>query len=187
MAKNKPKINKLILIIVLIAAISIASFALYNCYFEKKIYPLKYQDIIALECEKYDIDPYLVYALIKVESGYDSNAISGAGAQGLMQIMPETAEWIARKLNLDEYNIFDAKTNIEMGCWYINFLQERFEDKDTLLAAYNAGHNKVESWLKEGYSKDGIHLEKIPYKETEKYVDKVNFAYEKYKKIYKDS
>ena len=72
-----------------------------------------------------------------------------------------------------------------MGCWYLRFLTDRFSEEQVVIAAYNAGHNRVQQWLDEGYSKDGKTLDEIPYEETEKYVKKVNKAYENYKKLYK--
>ena len=153
--------------------------------FLKRQYPLKYENTIVQYAEQYALDPYFVCAMIDTESNFEKDAISPDGAQGLMQIMPDTAEWIAGKLKLSEYDIFDPETNIMFGCWYLNFLKDRFSGEEQLMiAAYNAGHNKVDQWLGEGYSSDGVTLDEIPYNETEKYVDKVSKAYEEYKKLY---
>ncbi len=151
-------------------------------------YPLKYEDLIVKYADEYEIDPYFVAAVINTESGFDTQAVSGAGAMGLMQVMPETGEWIAGKLKLEAFNkdmLLDPETNIEMGCWYLSFLKERFPNEQTVMAAYNAGHGKVKEWLDDAqYSSDGAALDAIPFKETENYVKKVTNAYEKYKAHY---
>ena len=109
-------------------------------------------------------------------------------AHELMQIMPDTGEWIAGKLRMEfsEEDLKDPAVNIRMGTWYLNFLAERFQgEQDTIIAAYNAGHGNVEKWLEEPqYSPDGRTLSVIPFDETRNYVKKVNLAYEIYKTFY---
>ncbi|MPN57676.1 Soluble lytic murein transglycosylase [bioreactor metagenome] len=126
-------------------------------------------------------------AIIHVESGNREDAVSEKGALGLMQLMPDTAEWIAGKLG-ETYNqdsVCEPYTNIRYGCWYLDFLFSRFSSTDTVLAAYNAGHNAVRNWLSDPeYSDDGVTLKRIPYTETEQYVEKVDRAYDKYKALY---
>ena len=153
-------------------------------------YKLTYKDEIVRYAKKYDLDPYLVSSVIHVESSNRAEAVSSVGALGLMQIMPDTGEWIADKLGVehDLENLKLPETNIEFGCWYLNFLCERFPVQDTVLAAYNAGHNAAARWLNDpDYSKDGQNLTTIPYKETKNYVEKVNKAYSKYKKLFPDA
>ncbi|MPN55450.1 Soluble lytic murein transglycosylase [bioreactor metagenome] len=151
----------------------------------KQRYPLKYESTIVKYAGEYGLDPYFICAMIDTESNFRVDAVSEDGARGLMQIMPETSEWIAGKLDVSGYDIFDPDTNIRFGCWYLRFLKDRFSGEEQLMiAAYNAGHNKVEEWLAEGYSKDGSTLDEIPYAETKKYIDKVTRAYEEYQKLY---
>lgn len=156
-------------------------------YVISSYYPLDYKDMIVSCAQEYDLDPNLVCAVIATESRFSPEANSSRGAVGLMQIMPETGEWIAQKLKLEDYSqesLVDPETNIRMGTWYLHFLSERFEG-DAVIAAYNAGHGSVESWLGDAqYSSDGKILETIPYEETRDYVKKVNFAYEIYKIFY---
>lgn len=151
-------------------------------------YPLKYEEIIRECSDEYGVDPYLVAAIICTESGFRSDAKSNKGAVGLMQIMPDTGEWLAGKIGLKGYNasmLEDPETNIALGSWYIKYLSDRFGgDMDLIAAAYNAGQNKVSEWLgDERYSRDGALIE-IPYEETDNYVKKVNTAYEIYKMLY---
>ena len=105
-----------------------------------------------------------------------------------MQIMPETGQWIAEKIDLGDYSDdmrFDPDTSIHMGCWYLRYLSDRFSETDTVLAAYNAGPNKVSEWLEdESYSDDGKTLYHIPYEETDNYVKRVNQANDIYNLFY---
>lgn len=174
-----------------IIAIAVLLIVVLVCVFlrtelKKEIYQLKYVDYIKKYSDEYELDPYLVAAVIYTESSFDEKAESSKGAIGLMQIMPDTGKWIAKKLKIDEYSLYDAETSIRMGCWYLNYLSERFNgNTDNILAGYNAGPNKVASWLKDSrYSENGITLSNIPYQETEDYVYKVNKYYEIYKELY---
>lgn len=174
----------LVVLVTLAAAGAIVGAVCLRNAFLRRQYPLKYESTIVKYADEYGLDPYFVCAMIDTESNFDENAVSEDGAQGLMQIMPETSGWIAEKLKISAYDIFDPETNIKFGCWYLRFLKDKFSGEEQLMmAAYNAGHNKVEEWLGQ-YSKDGITLDEIPYAETKKYVDKVTRAYEEYQKLY---
>ena len=99
-----------------------------------------------------------------------------------MQIMPETGEWIAWRQGkeYDESRIFEPDYNIDLGCWLLSFLLEKYNgDVELAAAAYNAGHSAVNRWLDDPKYYDGKKLT-IPYEETENYVKKVKDAYEKY-------
>lgn len=157
---------------------------------QKAIYKLEYKEQIETYAKEFKIDPYLVASVIWAESNYDPEAVSGRGAIGLMQIMPDTGEWIAQKLGENEFKVEDLKkpeVNIRYGCWYLSYLLERFPGQlENVIAGYNAGPNKVQQWLdSEKYSSNGEKLDSIPYSETENYVEKVTIAYEKYKEYYK--
>lgn len=142
------------------------------------VYPIQHEEIVTRYAEEYGIDKELVYAVIKAESNFDENAVSGKRAAGLMQIMTPTAEWIAEKLGNPELldaELSDPETNIRMGTYYISYLLDMYGgNKKCALSAYNAGHANVDSWLlSEKYSKDGETLAWIPFPETEKYVNQV--------------
>lgn len=157
----------------------------------QQAYPLKYVDEIAFNAAKYGLNPYLVAAVIRTESGFDPDAVSAAGARGLMQLMPETGEWVAEKIGVSDYSdsmLFDPSVNIQFGCWYLSFLEERFDDKpDLVAAAYNAGHNRVSEWLDDALISPAGELKNIPYKETSDYVERVAKAEEKYREYYPDA
>lgn len=152
-------------------------------------YPLKYDHLVLKYSELYDLDPYLVFSIIKVESKFDPNAKSHKNAKGLMQITEKTGEWAAAEIGIEEYSsekLFDPEINIHIGCWYIKKLLDQFEDIETSLAAYNAGSGNVSKWLQDkNYSKDGKKVHNIPFLETKAYVKKVLDSRRIYKKLYK--
>lgn len=150
----------------------------------KALLPIKYQDIILKYSGEYGVSPELVAGVIRAESSWNEKAKSKAPAMGLMQLTDETFKYIQKKLDeqLPSEQIYDPETNIKYGTYYLSMLGKSFSDERSVLAAYNAGPNKVSSWLKKSdYSDDGVRLKKIPYAETEKYVDKTSL----YKKLYK--
>lgn len=175
----------LVVLVVLVALAGVIGVLYLREYFLKLEYPLKYEDTIVQCAKEYRLDPYFICALIHAESRFDLDAVSEDHAQGLMQVMPETAEWIAEKLDMADYDLKDPETNIRFGCWYLHFLEDKFGgDVQLTLAAYNAGHGKVDQWLAEGYAAPDGSLREIPYEETKNYVDKVNKAYAVYQKLY---
>ena len=118
----------------------------------------------------------LVYAVMKAESRFDEKAISRAGAVGLMQIKPSTAEYICRirGVAFEGDRLFDGNYNTMLGCMYLSYLLKRFSDETAAICAYNAGEGTVRQWLaNERYSSDGITLTTIPYAETSAYEKKV--------------
>lgn len=153
----------------------------------KMRYKLAYTELIVSEAEKNDLDPALVAAVIFCESGYRPAVTSGAGAKGLMQLMPATAAEVAEKLGMVTYTeekLTEPEVNIALGCWYLRFLIDEFQSEKAAIAAYNAGPGRTKSWLKEyGADDEGCPLY-IPYPETEKYVQKVTAARRMYAKLY---
>ncbi len=154
-------------------------------------FPIDYKDYINEYSIVQELDPFLVSAVINVESKYDKMAISNKNARGLMQIGEQTGLWAAEKLGIKDYNkemLFDPEVNIRIGTWYIkNLMQEFDNDLPLVLAAYNAGSGNVSKWLQNlEYSFDGSSLYKIPFKETEEYLRKVDLNYRVYKILYSD-
>ena len=173
---------KKVLVTLLILAVIAPVFA--GAYYTVR-YPLKYQTEAASACEEYGLDRALVNSVINAESRFDRRAESSAGALGLMQLMPETAAWLAPSAGLADFesvDLFDPAVNINLGCFYLKYLLGRFKDTDTALAAYNAGEGNVAVWLKDESMSDGgkIKPEAIPFKETRDYVRRIN----KYRKVY---
>lgn len=158
---------------------------------EKRTYRLDYPNTVAEYAEEYELDPYLVAAMIHCESGNRTDAVSPDGALGLMQIMPKTGEWIAGKLQIEDFHtdlLFEPTVNIRFGCWYLRFLMDRYDqDRQLAVAAYNAGHGTVDKWIDDPKVSAGGNLVDIPYPETKTYVEKVQRAYEKYESLYKNA
>lgn len=152
---------------------------------EEFFYPRRYSNYVQKYSEKYNIEPNLVYSVIKAESKFIPDAQSHKGAKGLMQISDSTAQWAEKEIKIDSKKIFEPETNIKTGCWYLSRLYKEFGKKDLVIAAYNGGSGNVRKWLEDKkYSKDGINLHDIPFEETLKYVNKVNKNYSMYNKIY---
>jgi len=151
--------------------------------------PVPFNNEIEVYSEMYGLDPYLVAAIIKTESGFDKDIVSSMGAVGLMQIMPSTGEWIARQLNIEGFStemLKNEDVNIEMGCWYLNYLRSQLKHTNEVLAAYNGGIGNVFKWLQDPrYSKDGEVINTIPFKETVSYIEKVVVVYNEYIDLYK--
>ena len=159
---------------------------------EELRYPLHHEVYIFRYSEEHGLDPFVVMGLIRAESSFRQDAVSPVGARGLMQIMPETAAWLAEpgRLDIDGHSadrLFDPAYNIRMGTFYLNMLLEMFTVPDTAFAAYNAGMGNVSRWLENpAYSDDGINLHTIPFPETRNYVERVNQFAETYRKLYGD-
>ncbi len=155
-------------------------------YVLEEYFPLKYEEQIQKYAGKEEIPEHLVMAVINAESGFDEKAHSGV-AKGLMQLTDSTAKWICEKTG-DTYRedmAYDPEANIKMGCWYLRYLIDRYQNVDTALAAYNAGLGNVDIWLMDKtYSSDGKTLQKIPFPETEKYVSRVRWMMWVYEKAY---
>ncbi len=142
-------------------------------------YPLPYRETVL----KSGVSESLVYAVMKAESGFREDAVSGAGAVGVMQLLPSTARYICEREGIEycESRLKEGEYNVLLGCKYLSYLLERFSVAETAIAAYNAGEGSVGEWLKrEELSEDGETLLRIPYGETEEYVKKVK----KIRKIY---
>jgi len=184
--------------IALIAAIAVLSLAIVGAViwiaFDRapqtviRHYPMEYESTIRLCARLNDIPPAYVASVILAESSYDPQAVSSVNAQGLMQLLPSTAEWIAGKLGetYTEGCLFDPETNLRYGCWYLGFLMARYNgDMRLSSSAYHAGQGTVDKWLENPeYSPDGVSLAVIPYDTTNTYVQRVLKYYEKYAELY---
>ena len=187
--KQKKKRAGLIAAIIIVAA-AIVGVGVYFGYRQYIIetHPLKYQTYVEKYSAQNGIDKYLVYAVIKTESGFKTDAVSNVGARGLMQIMEETFDWIKYKRDDDDavyFDMYNAQKNIDYGCWLLGYLYEEFGTIEATAAAYHAGRGTVNEWLSDKrYSSDGVHLEVIPTTDTAHYVDKITNALKTYKKLY---
>lgn len=118
-------------------------------------YPIQYKDEIRQYSQTYEVDPFLVASIIRVETNFKTSKQSHKGALGLMQIMPNTANWIMDSAQIQKVPLDSVKhepgTNIELGTWYLHNLSMKFQDNPVaIVAAYNAGPGKVQEWLDKG-------------------------------------
>lgn len=181
-----------------LAIIVLTAYFLGRAYFgsdisdkiKKTQYPIKYEHFVEKYSEEYGLDKYLVYAVMRTESRFDKYAVSNAGAMGLMQITDETGEDCARRLKISGYSdnaLFDPEINIEIGCYYLKRLIDKYDNVNNALAAYNGGPGNVDKWLlDQNYVDESGTLVNIPFRETKNYVVRVNEAREMYKSIYEN-
>lgn len=143
-------------------------------------YPLEYEQLVRANARNHDLDPALVAAVIYAESRFDPNARSDAGAVGLMQLLPGTAEFIARQTGGKDFvvaDLRDPEINVRYGTWLLGYLRDRYRgDVTTALAAYHAGPGNVDEWRRNG--------EGIVFPETASYVREVERMTRVYRKAY---
>ena len=156
----------------------------YNEEFHDLFYPFVYWPLVEEAARKNELDPFLILSVMREESRFDPEARSIAGALGLMQLMPQTANRLSKnnKISLKHSNdLYDARTNILLGSCYLKHLLKTFNSIPVAIAAYNAGEEIVKEWLKNGnYSTIDAFIEDIPYNETHSYVKKVMTTYFEY-------
>ena len=186
--KKKDKRRRRVLLPILL--IVLALLFVQSDWIGRWVYPISYKNEIKLGADRYNLDPLLIAAIIRVESNFRPKAVSPKGAIGIMQIMPNTAEWILKQKDFGTISVEqagnEAYAGISLGAWYVNELQRQFDGKlPLMLAAYNAGPGKVRQWLAEGRW-DGTEkqLSNIPYGETRHYVQRVLYYYKKYQNFY---
>lgn len=178
--------SKMLKVLLAILAVVIAVIGIKSGYQVgvRSGFPVAYGEYIAKYSFENELDPCLVMAVIKVESNFVPEAQSDY-AYGLMQLTEETADWNAKNMGLINYDYTDPETNIQIGCYYLKYLIDRYGVIDTALAAYNGGMSNVGKWLDDkNCSEDGKNLKYIPFTETRNYVVKVNQNWEHYKKLY---
>ncbi len=159
---------------------------------ERVAYPRKYSEFVEKYSQEFNIPEDLIYATIKVESSFEPEAISRAGARGLMQMMPSTFEWLTSDEHLGEHltpnMLYDPETNIRYGVYYLKYLYTKFGyNPDLVSAAYNGGEGNVANWLLDERYADGEGgLQDYPdeFDETKDYVKKIQKSREMYQKLY---
>jgi soluble lytic murein transglycosylase len=152
-------------------------------------YPLGYPSWINQYAQKRNLDPAFLTAVILEESRFDPQAVSPAGARGLMQVLPATANQIVQRVKVNAYSdtlLFDPEINLRLGSWYLSSLMEEFRGKEIgVLAAYNAGPHVVREWLARNPSApEDEFVENIPYGETRNYVIRVLGSAQVYRMLY---
>jgi soluble lytic murein transglycosylase len=150
------------------------------------LYPFPYMETIEQWAQQRQLNPMLVIALIRQESRFESKIESSAGAVGLMQVMPDTAKWVAGKIGLKDYSLSNPADNINLGTWYLDYTHREYNNNSMLaVASYNAGPGSVADWVKQ-YDTDDLDrfVEQIPFPETRNYVESVLGNYWNYLRFY---
>ncbi len=163
------------------------SLTLSDPHVVRAVFPWPMRELIEAEALEYGLDPYLLAALIRQESTFVPDATSRAGARGLMQLMPTTATWIARRLGVewDESLLAVADANLHLGSAHLSSLLDTYDRLAPALAAYNAGARPVARWLRYPEARDPFRwVERIPYLETRDYVRAVLRNRELYRALY---
>lgn len=179
------RIRAIAALVLLVALI----YVLYVPAFWRTVYPIHYYSLIQHESRVVKVNPLLVAALVRVESHFQEDDVSHAGAVGLMQLMPQTASWAAGKIGMKMYGHIDLSEpalNVRLGSWYIAYLIKMFHGQlPEAIAAYNAGPNRVERWVKDGtWSGDEVAVEDIPLRETRHFVSRVLYTYQIFRRFY---
>lgn len=189
--REKERQRRALILAVVVFALALAAYFLSQSepVQRRYLYPYPYQELVELYAKANGVDSALVASVIMNESRFQNDARSPRGAIGLMQIMPETAQWIAVQLGDDNFSLeklHEPETNIRYGVWYLAELQREFAGNNILaLAAYNAGRGTVRDWIEEGDWPWTFHaLDKIPYPETRSYVKNVLQNRIRYEKLY---
>jgi soluble lytic murein transglycosylase len=140
-------------------------------------FPMPFKSAVLARTKQIGLDPAYVYGLIRQESRFIMDARSGVGASGLMQVMPATAKWTARKLGMTDFKahqLNDRDTNIAIGTGYLKLLLDSFGGSLPMAAAaYNAGPGRPRSWRNGPVLEAAIWAENVPFNETRDYVKKV--------------
>ncbi|MEC0230165.1 lytic transglycosylase domain-containing protein [Paenibacillus alba] len=162
-----------------------------SSFIGRKLYPIYFEQEIKQSAAKHKVDPFLIAAIIRVETNYRHQLESKKGALGLMQLMPDTAEWIVQSTNLEPHapeDLLKVDVNINLGSWYLSWLNKHYNGNlFYTIAAYNAGQGNVNKW-KQNEIWDGsqANINQIPFGETRHYVSRVLYYYEKYTNLYSD-
>ncbi len=147
----------------------------------KAIYPLRYEETIRQASRENGLEPAFVAGVIHTESRFRPDAESSQGAYGLMQMIPDTAEFVQQRSGIGG-DFREPRTNIRLGTWYLAYLDERYGGNERLmLAAYNSGEGTVDGWI----SDEGFDIsEDIPFQETRQYVERSLEARQRYEDLY---
>ena len=158
---------------------------------EKNLYPIEFSEIVNSCAEMYDLDEAVIYALIKETSNFSSNHVSEVGKIGLMQLSKETFLWLTEEKlgeNLDAGLLYEPQTNVRYGSYYLLTLTSRYEDWETIFAAYLCGSETVDAWIAEWkviQKTDATTEFVIPDAKVRRGVQKIQRTIEKYHELYK--
>ena len=191
--RKRSRLPECIIILVTVLLVGFTGWKIWNSDTVQMrfVYMWEYQQDIVTYSQKNKVDPLLIAAISKNESNFNHKAVSKVGAVGLMQIMPDTGRWIAEQMGLESYkdtDLYQTRTNIRMGCWYLGELDHEFKHNLALvMIAYNAGRGQTHAWMEAyGWDDNFNDLKAIPFPDTREYVAKVLQDRDKYYLLYRD-
>ena len=175
--------------IIILAALIAACVFLVPEAARREVYPTRYDEYVEQYSEKYNIDKYFIYAIIKTESNFNENAVSEVGARGLMQIMEDAYEWVKYRISDDRdityEQMYEAKYNIEYGCFMLGYYYEKYNSYELAAAAYHSGMGQVDKWIGDGtISLESFDVNDIPASKTFHYIKKVMLNFKAYSNLY---
>ena len=152
----------------------------------RSLYPFPFLETIESWAQRRQLNPLLVTGLIRQESRFEPRIVSVAGATGLMQVMPGTADWIATQIDLPSYDLNNPEDNVKLGTWYLDYTHQEYSNNSLFaVASYNAGPGNVADWIDRfGFSDPDVFVEQIPFPETKGYVESVFENYWNYLRLY---
>ena len=172
------------ILLIFAAVLAVTLFKVLPEIVKSRIYREEYTAEIERYSALFNVDPSLVYSVIKVESNFDPSAKSDAGAIGLMQIIEESFDWVAWRLGREDLRFEDMYTpeySIMFGCYMLGFLMDRYNSVELAAAAYHSGMGTVDSWIESGrVDPDNVDIESIEGSSTRHYVGKIMRAYKNY-------
>ncbi|MEA2277861.1 MAG: soluble lytic murein transglycosylase [Solirubrobacteraceae bacterium] len=189
-AMRRRRLGLLAAVAVLVGVGMTLTLPLFHHAVEEIRLPLRHEDIIRQQASDKDISPALIAAVIYAESHFRDGQRSAAGAEGLMQLTPATAKYIAHKSGGTAFVVGDLATpqvNISYGSYYLRYLMRRYGGNEVFaLAAYNGGEGNVDRWISAAQRRDrALTIDAIPFAETRAYVRRVQQAESEYRRSYR--
>ena len=170
-----------------VALLAVFLFVYMPYWFKNESYPTEYEDIVERYSEEYGIDKEFVFAVIRTESNFNPDAVSEAGAIGLMQIIEDSFDWVSKKLGREDLvfdDMFSPEYSIEYGCFMLGYLYNRFGSYELAAAAYHSGMGEVSSWIASGeVDAENPNINDFKGSNTRHYVNKIMRAYNKYSEL----
>lgn len=177
-----------VIIVILIASVFLGyGYQVLGEYMDRKQNPREYAEFVSRYAEEYGIPDYMVYAVISVESGFRSGAVSDDGRIGLMQVNPENLEWLVSSMRepLEQRALHDPETNIRVGCYYLAYLYSLYGRWTPTLAAYETTPDDVTFWsLEDALTDKAGNLIRTPYESVNGKITAIEEKAEVYRALY---
>lgn len=178
------RIGAFILLLGFIGVLLAFLFGYMPYWFKSESYPTEYSEIVDRWSEEYGVDPAFVFAVIRTESNFNKDAVSEAGAIGLMQIIEDSFDWVSKKTGHTDLvfdDMFTPEYSIEYGCYMLSYLYKKYGSYELAAAAYHSGMGEVDGWIASGcVDIEAVEVEDFKGSNTRHYVGKIMKAYNKY-------